>query len=57
MYVPWLNEVLGIAPVSLEEWRNLLGVALILLVVMEGDKFLWRLISHARRNRGNPEST
>jgi magnesium-transporting ATPase (P-type) len=57
MYVPWLNEVLGVAPVSLEEWGNLLGVALILLVVMEVDKFLWRLISHVRRNRVKPEST
>ena len=57
MYVPWLNDVLGVAPVSLREWGALFGVALIILVVMEMDKLLWRLISHFGQDRAKPKST
>jgi magnesium-transporting ATPase (P-type) len=39
MYTPGLNTVLGIAPVSLDLWLTLLGVALLLLVAMEAHKF------------------
>jgi len=53
MYTPWLNDVLGVAPVSLREWGTLLGVALIILLVMEIDKLLWRLISHFRQDRAD----
>jgi Ca2+-transporting ATPase len=41
MYTPWLNDVLGVQPISAHYWGQLLLVALILLVVMEGHK-LWR---------------
>jgi len=40
MYTPWLNTVLGIQPVSLEHWANLLGLALSILLVMEIHKLL-----------------
>jgi Ca2+-transporting ATPase len=43
MYIPGLNSVLGIAPVSLELWLNLLPVALLMVVVMELHKFTVRL--------------
>lgn len=35
MYVPWLQQVLGVSPISFDHWLQLLGVALILVVVME----------------------
>ena len=38
MYTPWLSDVLMIQPVSLEQWTQLLAIALLLLVVMEGHK-------------------
>lgn len=40
MYTPWLNEVLGIQPVSLQHWLELLGLALTLLLAMELHKYL-----------------
>jgi Ca2+-transporting ATPase len=43
MYTPWINEVLGIQPVSIEHWVQLLGLALTVTVVMELHKlFLLR---------------
>ncbi len=51
MYVPWLADILKIAPVPLEEWTDLLAMALLLLVVMELHKW-WRtpqLASHWER--------
>ncbi len=39
MYIPWINDVLGIAPVSFEQWLQLLGIALSVLVIMELHKF------------------
>ena len=41
MYVPWLADLLGIAPVSSAQWIELLGMALLLLLVMELHKW-WR---------------
>lgn len=35
MYTPWINEVLGIQPVSPEQWLELLTIALTVLVAME----------------------
>ena len=52
MYIPWLADLLGIAPVSGEQWVELLSMALLLLLVMELHKG-WRtpkLVS--RRERG-----
>jgi magnesium-transporting ATPase (P-type) len=44
MYTPWLNDVLGIQPVSLEHWIYLLLLALSVTVVMEIHKLFlqWR---------------
>ncbi|MCG6873465.1 MAG: HAD-IC family P-type ATPase [Betaproteobacteria bacterium] len=39
MYVPGLNDVLGIQPVSFSTWAQLLGISLILLAVMELQKW------------------
>ncbi len=50
MYIPWLADLLGIAPVSGKQWIELLGMALLLLVVMEAHKW-WRtpsLVGHLR---------
>jgi len=35
MYTPWISDVLGIQPVSMEHWFELLGLALTVTVVME----------------------
>ena len=35
MYTPWINDVLGIQPVTITHWFELLGLALTLTVVME----------------------
>jgi hypothetical protein len=35
MYTPWLREVLGIQPVSFQQWLGLLTLALSIMVVME----------------------
>jgi magnesium-transporting ATPase (P-type) len=35
MYTPWINDVLGIQPVSMGHWLELLGLALTVTVVME----------------------
>jgi magnesium-transporting ATPase (P-type) len=40
MYTPWINEVLGVRPISLEHWSQLLAIALSVLVVMEAHKWL-----------------
>ena len=45
MYVPGLRDVLQIQPVSLEQWFNLLGIALLLLLVMEVHKAVRRRIN------------
>jgi len=40
MYTPVMQDLLDIAPVSLEQWGLLLGIAFIILVVMELFKFV-----------------
>jgi len=35
MYTPWISDVLRIQPISLEQWLELLGLALSVLVAME----------------------
>jgi len=40
MYTPGIKMILQIAPVSIEQWFRLLGVALILIIVNELHKFL-----------------
>jgi len=42
MYVPGLNDVLGVQPVALESWGILLAIAASLLLVDEIAKFLHR---------------
>ena len=42
MYIDSLKELLGLTPVSLQQWAYLLAVALILIVVAEGHKWLRR---------------
>lgn len=43
MYTPWLSDVLQVQPVSPQHWLELLGLALTVLVVMEGHKVVRRL--------------
>ena len=40
MYTPWISDVLHIQPVTPEHWLELLGIALIVLVVMELHKLI-----------------
>ena len=47
MYVPWINDVLGIAPVSFEQWLHLLAIALSVLMIMELHKLVKKLLSPA----------
>lgn len=42
MYTPWLNDVLGIQPVAVEQWLKLLVMAFSVLVVMEVHKLIKR---------------
>jgi len=42
MYTPWLSDVLNIQPVTPEHWLELLGIALIVLVIMELHKLVRR---------------
>jgi len=48
MYTPGLREVLHLQPVSPEHWFELLGLAMVLLLVMELHKWSWR-VRHANR--------
>jgi magnesium-transporting ATPase (P-type) len=40
MYIPFMQDVLGVSPVTFGEWLTLLGIALILIAVMEVYKFM-----------------
>ena len=44
MYVPWLQQVLGVQPITFDHWLQLLFVALSLVVVMELQKLLRRRV-------------
>ncbi len=46
MYTPWIRDVLHIEPVSLDQWLELLGLALTVLAAMELHKWWWQ-----RRNQ------
>lgn len=54
MYTPGISDVLGIAPVSIEQWLTLLGFALILLVSMELDKAIRRFKMGGARSGQSP---
>ncbi|MCW8924307.1 MAG: HAD-IC family P-type ATPase [Gammaproteobacteria bacterium] len=43
MYTPWVSDVLHIQPVSPQHWLQLLGLAFIVLVVMELHKLFTRM--------------
>ena len=49
MYLPGLREVLEVNPVSIQQWAELLGIALILLMVNELHKFWCR-----KQSTGSP---
>jgi len=51
MYTPWISDVLQIKPISPQQWIELLGLALTVLVVMEVHKVLVRWLA-ARRKSG-----
>ncbi|MGI9318135.1 MAG: cation transporting ATPase C-terminal domain-containing protein, partial [bacterium] len=42
MYTPWISDVLHIQPVAPQHWLELLGLALIVLIVMELHKTIRR---------------
>jgi magnesium-transporting ATPase (P-type) len=50
MYTPWISDVLGVQPVSIEHWLELLVLALTVTVVMEIHKLYLLLCgrTHAR---------
>jgi magnesium-transporting ATPase (P-type) len=43
MYLPGLNSVLGVQPVTAELWLSLLVLALLLLIAMEAQKVFTRM--------------
>jgi len=47
MYTPWISDVLRIQPVTFKEWGVLLGLALILMVVIEVEKWIRRRFYNA----------
>jgi magnesium-transporting ATPase (P-type) len=47
MYVPFMQDVLGISPVTFQEWLFFLGIALTLIAVMEAFKFAGKLRNNA----------
>jgi magnesium-transporting ATPase (P-type) len=53
MYTPWIRDVLDIKPISPQQWLELLGLALTVLVVMELHKALRRRLA-ASNGSGSP---
>jgi len=47
MYIPFMQDVLGVSPVTVEEWLFFLGIALVLIAVMEAFKFVGKLRNNA----------
>jgi len=43
MYTPLMQDVLQIQPISFENWLKLLGIALILLIVTEAHKLIYKI--------------
>ncbi len=50
MLLPGTQHLLGLEPISLLHWATLLGLALVLLVVIEAHKALWRHVSGRGRS-------
>ncbi len=48
MYMPGMQQVLGVQPISLEVWLKVAGLALGVLIIMEAYKFLWARIDYAK---------
>jgi len=44
MYIPFMQRLLGIMPVSLMEWLQLFGIATTIIIVMEVFKVIKKLI-------------
>ena len=40
MYIPFMQDVLGVTPITFGEWIIFLGIALVLMAVMEAYKFV-----------------
>jgi len=53
MYIPFMQDVLGVAPVTFEEWLIFLGIALVLMAVMEAYKFVGKFRNN--ETRGVPQ--
>ncbi len=53
MYLPGLSSILHIQPVSPRHWAELLGLAIIILVVMEGHKRLWQRRESTNKQRAD----
>ena len=49
MYIPFMQDVLGVAPVTFEEWLFFLGIALVLIAVMEAYKFVGKFRNNETR--------
>ena len=49
MYIPFMQDVLGVAPVTFEEWLIFLGIALVLMAVMEAYKFVGKFRNNETR--------
>jgi hypothetical protein len=43
MYIPFMQDVLEVSPVTFAEWLFFLGIALTLIAVMEAFKFVGKL--------------
>ncbi|MFA5941492.1 MAG: HAD-IC family P-type ATPase [Sinimarinibacterium sp.] len=54
LYTPGLSGVLGVQPLSLELWLDLLPFALVLLLVMEAHKLLHRFLRRKRADSRRP---
>lgn len=57
MYTPWINDVLGIQPVSIHHWFELLGLALTVTIVMELHKLYLSWCGRTRARRFCPPGT
>jgi magnesium-transporting ATPase (P-type) len=53
MYIPFMQDVLGVSPVTFEEWLFFLGIALVLIAVMEMYKFVGKFRTY--ETSGTPQ--
>lgn len=42
MYTPGLSDVLGLSPITIDQWLSLAGIALVFLLIEELHKFYLR---------------